>query len=68
MEQKIKEAVEQALQQRDYEQEIQTLTEQVDKLEKQSSKDTLTIIGLLAISFVLAFITLITLLEHLEDD
>ena len=68
MEEKVKEAVEQALQQRDYEQEIQALTEQVEKLEKQSNKDTLITFGLIVISVALAFVTLITLLSHLEDE
>lgn len=67
MEEKVKEAVEQALQQRDYEQEIQALTEHIEKLEKQSNKDTLIEIGLIAISVALVFVTLITLLNHLED-
>lgn len=68
MEQKVKEVVEQALQQRDYEQEIQTLTEQVDELEKQASKDTYTIFGLTFISVALAIVTLITILERLRDE
>lgn len=68
MEQKVKEAVEQALQQRDYEQEIQTLTEQLNKLEKQASKDTYTIFGLMFISVALAIVILIIILFHLRDE